>query len=52
MIVARIHVGAADTASVGSAPGALVVPVHHTNDFPEAWNQAVLSCGRREVAPR
>ena len=43
---------AANGGAVLSVPGALLVPVHHTEDFPEAWNQAVLSCGRSDAVPR
>jgi hypothetical protein len=38
--------------AVRSVPGAVLVSVQHTDHFPEAWNQAVLSCGRRDVVPR
>jgi uncharacterized protein (DUF58 family) len=53
VLIAQITQQPAATAGhAPSVPGALVVPVRHTNDFPEAWNQAVLSCGRREAVPR
>jgi uncharacterized protein (DUF58 family) len=39
-------------ASAHSAGGAIIVPVGDTTHFPEAWNQAVLSCGRRDVVRR
>jgi uncharacterized protein (DUF58 family) len=38
--------------SARSFAGAIVVPVGDTIDFPEAWNQAVISCGRRHAVPR
>jgi uncharacterized protein (DUF58 family) len=46
-------VGDADgEATEPSAPGAVVVPVGAAQDFPSAWNAAVLTVGRREVARR
>jgi uncharacterized protein (DUF58 family) len=51
VLIART-LGAADGAVVRSVPGAVIVPVEDTADFPDAWNQAVLSCGRRDVVSR
>jgi uncharacterized protein (DUF58 family) len=45
--------GPADpSAEARSAPGAVVVPVGEPQDFATAWNAAVLSAGRRQVARR
>jgi uncharacterized protein (DUF58 family) len=35
-----------------SLSGAIGVPVSDMKDFSEAWNKAVISCGRRDVARR
>jgi hypothetical protein len=32
--------------------GVVVVPVGNMENFPEAWNQAVRSCGRRDPVRR
>ncbi|MCA1841587.1 MAG: DUF58 domain-containing protein [Actinobacteria bacterium] len=44
--------GAANAEAVRSVPGAVLVPVHHIDDFPKVWNQAVVSCGRRDTVSR
>jgi uncharacterized protein (DUF58 family) len=38
--------------ATGAVPGATVVPIGTTAQFPEAWNLAVLSCGRQEAVRR
>ena len=41
-----------DGAPAQSVAGAVVVPVADIEDFPAAWNRAVLSCGRRDPVGR
>jgi uncharacterized protein (DUF58 family) len=43
---------AATEASTQAVAGAVVVAVGDTRDFPGVWNQAVLSCGRRDAVRR
>jgi uncharacterized protein (DUF58 family) len=50
VLIARTQGRAAE--AVGPVPGAVLVPVHTIDDFPEVWNQAVLSCGRRDTVRR
>jgi len=51
VVIAHCRSGGAalEGGSPHPAAGAVVVSVGDTKEFPQAWNQAVLSCSRRDV---
>lgn len=49
---ARRGDGDHNEAATPAVPGAVVLPVGDMASFPEVWNHAVLSCGRREALRR
>jgi uncharacterized protein (DUF58 family) len=52
VVIARCNPSGEEAGQGSGTAGAVVVSVGDMKDFPEAWNQAVISCGRRDAVRR